>query len=373
MSGRPEVSVRATVLIPTFDHGETLSYSVRSALQQTVAEIEVLIVGDGVPPLGRGFIEELIAQDPRVRFFANDKGPRHGEIHRARVLEEAAGEIVCYLADDDLWLPEHVESMLDLLVDADFAHSLPLRVEPEGTLGGWAIDLSREADRELLLNGQNRIPLSFSGHTLEAYRRLPHGWRTTPDDVPTDLYMFQQFLSCDWLRAASGTRVTGLHFPSPDRFGWTPERRCAELEHWAGRIADQQWRRLELMPRVVEVQSRGWSKTDIAARELVRERSEIYQRLSECGHRAQADHQRLLRSGDELVVLRSSLEDTESLAATQAARIEDLETELDRLTGELAWRDRSLTWRLRRAVMSFPAVGGLIRWVGKARSRKAIG
>lgn len=81
---------RATVLIPTFDHGETLLYSVRSALRQTVSDIEIFVVGDGVPTPARRFIEELIAEDPRVRFFANDKGPRHGEVHRARALPTAA-------------------------------------------------------------------------------------------------------------------------------------------------------------------------------------------------------------------------------------------------------------------------------------------
>ncbi len=185
---------RATVLVPTFDHGPTLNYAVRSALDQTVADIEVFIVGDGVPPLARGFIEELVGEDSRVRLFTNDKGPRHGEIHRARALEEASGEIVCYLSDDDLWLPDHLEVMRELLEEADFAHCLPVRVEPDGSIGVWPVDLTKEADRELLLSGENRIPLSCSGHTLAAYRRLPHGWRTTPDNVPTDLYMFQQFL-----------------------------------------------------------------------------------------------------------------------------------------------------------------------------------
>ncbi len=237
---------RATVLVPTFDHGPTLKYAVRSALDQTVADIEIFIVGDGVPPLARSYIEELVKEDSRVRLFINDKGPRHGEIHRARALEEASGEIVCYLSDDDLWLPDHLAVMSELLEDADFAHCLPIRVEPGGRIGGWPIDLAEKADRQLLLGGENRIPLSCSGHTLAAYRRLPHGWRTTPDNVPTDLYMFQQFLVTDWVRTVSGSRPTCLHFPSPDRFDWSSERRLAELAWWADRMADVEWRQREL-------------------------------------------------------------------------------------------------------------------------------
>src|SRR6185437_15846190 len=99
------VSTAATVLIPTHDHGRTLLRSVPSALAQTVSELEVFVVGDGVPDETRELMTELAAADNRVRFFDNPKGERHGEAHRHAALQEARGEIVCYLSDDDVWLP----------------------------------------------------------------------------------------------------------------------------------------------------------------------------------------------------------------------------------------------------------------------------
>ena len=39
--------MKATVLIPTHDHGPTIRHSVVSALTQTVKDIEIFIVGDG--------------------------------------------------------------------------------------------------------------------------------------------------------------------------------------------------------------------------------------------------------------------------------------------------------------------------------------
>ena len=91
----------ATVLIPTYNHGSLLRYSVASALRQTVRDLEIFIVGDGVPDATREIVAEL-QHDPRVRFFDNPKGPRHGELHRHAALRQASGEIVCYLSDDDL-------------------------------------------------------------------------------------------------------------------------------------------------------------------------------------------------------------------------------------------------------------------------------
>jgi GalNAc5-diNAcBac-PP-undecaprenol beta-1,3-glucosyltransferase len=375
---------RATVLVPTFDHGPTLKYAVRSALDQTVADIEIFIVGDGVPPLARSYIEELVKEDSRVRLFINDKGPRHGEIHRARALEEASGEIVCYLSDDDLWLPDHLAVMSELLEDADFAHCLPIRVEPGGRIGGWPIDLAEKADRQLLLGGENRIPLSCSGHTLAAYRRLPHGWRTTPDNVPTDLYMFQQFLVTDWVRTVSGSRPTCLHFPSPDRFDWSSERRLAELALWADRMADVEWRQRELTGRVLGVEAVGWAGSDREARALRRERNDLERQLHDTTERLEAQRARLDRNQDEVVLLRSELEDATVRSGIEASRLADAERsradiyrqlgEARRRQGEaqqeLEWMTGSLTWRIRGWLLDAPVVGSLVRWVARTRARR---
>ncbi len=124
---------------------------------------------------------ELVAADPRVRWFDNPKGPRHGELHRHAALQEARGEIVCYLCDDDLWLPDHVERMRALLDGHDFAYACPFWIDPQGEIRCYRVDLRLPYFRELFAAGENRIPLSCGAHTLDLYRRLPAGWRTTPD------------------------------------------------------------------------------------------------------------------------------------------------------------------------------------------------
>ena len=198
------MSPAATVLVPTHDHGPTLLRSLPSALAQTVHDIEVFVVGDGAPDVTRELMEELTSADPRVRYFDNPKGPRHGELHRHAALQEASGEIVCYLCDDDLWLPDHVQRMRALLADCDFAYALPFWIDPAGELHCLRVDLRLPYFREMFSRGENRIPLSCGAHTLELYRRLPAGWRTTPDGIFTDLYMWQQILSVPGCRATGG-------------------------------------------------------------------------------------------------------------------------------------------------------------------------
>jgi hypothetical protein len=226
------VSVAATVLIPTHDHGRTLLRSVPSALAQTVPELEVFVVGDGVPDETRELMAELAAADERVRFFDNPKGERHGEAHRHAALQEARGEIVCYLSDDDVWLPDHVEELRRLLLKADLAHTVSFLIDVDERLHVRRVDFARKHFREVLHGGDSRIHLSAIGHTMELYRRLSGGWEPAPEAIYTDLHFWLRLQSLPGTVIASGTRPTVLHFPSTLRNGWTIEQRIAEIDRW---------------------------------------------------------------------------------------------------------------------------------------------
>ena len=137
------MGIKATVLVPTsIDRGPLLPLSIGSIQRQTLREIEIFIIGDGVEEITRQHISDLIAQDPRIRFFDHPKHRRRGEPYRHAALQEARGEIVCYMCDRDLMLPDHVETMHRLLQGADFATSLLYHVHPRRD-GGPHQGLSR--------------------------------------------------------------------------------------------------------------------------------------------------------------------------------------------------------------------------------------
>jgi len=227
----------ATVLIPTFRHAALLGCSIESALDQEGASIELFVVGDGVEDRTR----EVLARyegDARVRFFDLPKGPRLGEAHRHGILPQASGRIVTYLSDDDLFLRDHVATMLELLEDADFAHPPSARFATDGTLLFFPWDYSRPEFRELARGRRGSIGLTGVGHTMDAYRRLPHGWRTTPEGMPTDHWMWLQFMELPGIRCARGERLTYLTFPDPV-WGKLPEAdRAAQLAQWLRRTRE---------------------------------------------------------------------------------------------------------------------------------------
>jgi len=258
---------RATVLVPTHDHGATLRYSVGSALRQTIGEIEVFIVGDGMPDGAREVAVELERSDERVRLFDNPKGERLGELHRHAALAEARAPVVLYLSDDDLWFPEHVETMLATLDSsgADFVHASPIWRMGDGTHYRWIVDLAQEPYRRLVFEGKNRLGLSSGGHTREAYRRLPHGWRPAPLGQYSDAWMWRQFAEQPDVKFACTAAPSVLHLPSSVRPGWTAEQRLAELSDAAEVLADPR-RRLALLTELYEaelgrltwLETRGW-------------------------------------------------------------------------------------------------------------------
>ncbi len=71
LAERPAVTVTSapvTVIVPTHDHAGLLGMSVGSVLEQTFADIDVVVIGDGVGDDTRDVAAGLVAADARVRF-----------------------------------------------------------------------------------------------------------------------------------------------------------------------------------------------------------------------------------------------------------------------------------------------------------------
>jgi hypothetical protein len=234
----------ATVLIPTHEHVEPLRHAVASAQAQTLQDFELFIVGDGVTDATRALVAELAAADPRIRFFDCPKGPRKGEIHRHAALQHARGRIVAYLGDDDCWLPEHLATLDALLAEADFGHTLQVGIDADRRIVVQAADLANPAFRaRMLAELFNRFDFTFAGHTLAAYRRLPHGWRTTPPEFPfTDLYMWRQFLAEPWCRARSAMVPTCINTWTHQRPHLGDRERAEELAYWRAQAGEPEFR-----------------------------------------------------------------------------------------------------------------------------------
>jgi hypothetical protein len=230
--------IRASVLIPTHDHASTLPLAVESALSQTVQDLEVLIVGDGVTEEVREIALALQRQDGRVRFLDFAKGPHHGEIHRHTAIQQSAGEIIAYLCDDDLLMPLHVADMVEMLKDHDLAQCLNGFADPSGRIGLYSGSLEDPrfvAQLNETSKMYNFVGITGTAHTREFYERAGTPWETTPPGIPPDQHQWRRMLLSGEVRGKTSRRMTVIGLPTSQggRDTWTPEERLAELELWA--------------------------------------------------------------------------------------------------------------------------------------------
>ncbi len=104
-------SPRVLVIVPTHDHPWSLDLAVESALAQTVPNIDIVIIGDGVGDDTREVAARLLDADDRIRFIDRPKSPSRAEHTRHEVISSSDADFVTYLGDDDLLFPDHVETM----------------------------------------------------------------------------------------------------------------------------------------------------------------------------------------------------------------------------------------------------------------------
>lgn len=234
-------AVRASLLIPTHDHASTLPLTVASVLRQSVADLEVLLIGDGVSDELRTVIEGLVDSDPRVRFLDFPKGPHHGEIYRHEAVLTARSDAIFYLCDDDLLLPDHVSDLLACLAQANFVQSRNGFITTAGEMGLYPTDLGDPACVAWHLGTPRRNMTSITGtaHSREFYLRLDRPWETTPPGEWPDHFQWKKFFRHPDFRGATSARMTALQLPTSQegRDSWTPQQRYDELAAWAALVS----------------------------------------------------------------------------------------------------------------------------------------
>ncbi len=101
--------LKVSVILPTRNRPLLLEAALQSVLGQTHPVHEILVVDDGSEPCHQPNLEALAATSPRIRLLR--QGSCQGvSAARNRGLEEATGDALLFLDDDDLLLPAMVET-----------------------------------------------------------------------------------------------------------------------------------------------------------------------------------------------------------------------------------------------------------------------
>ncbi len=106
-----------SIIVPTYRRTDYLALTIRSLLDQTHSNLEVLVVSDGDDEETRRCVET--ANDSRARYLSV---PHAGfpAAPRNEGLRQAKGSLLAFCDDDDLWHPEKLAAQIPILANDDY-------------------------------------------------------------------------------------------------------------------------------------------------------------------------------------------------------------------------------------------------------------
>lgn len=116
-------SPRITVVVPCYNHGRYLREATESLIAQTYKNLEIIIVNDGSSDNTAEVAQELVEEDPRVRFinFPENKG-KWFCLNTA--IEQSTGLIITSQDADDIALPNRIERQFMAMQFTESVHNL---------------------------------------------------------------------------------------------------------------------------------------------------------------------------------------------------------------------------------------------------------
>jgi hypothetical protein len=309
------VPVEFSVGIPTHNRRETALMAVASALEQTRPPARVCVVADGCTDGTQDAVRAL--GDERVEVIDRPKGFGAGYEHRNEVLERAGEGVVAWLADDDLWLPDHLERAGELFDAgaAEIVNSLACLVREDGALEPLGVHWRAPTYRERFLGVENRTPSSAVSHEARA-ALAAGGW---PSDLERagDWDLWQRMVR-EGARSEMVLAPTVLFF-----MAWGRE------QGWPDRVA----------------QNAGFLARIRDPGDLARLRGEM---ALACSARADATSVALAEAEAGLSQARAGLARARERESATRTELGAVSAERDHLAGELESIISSTWWRMRR-------------------------
>lgn len=171
---------------PVFNGEQFLEESVRSVLDQSFEDLEMVVVDDGSSDGSWKLLRHLEKKDRRLRVLRHELGAHRGVNATLRLaVDHSRGRYLARIDQDDRWAPDKIEHQLaSLRAGAQFSYGRARRIDSDGDAlpverGGGCIGArwdgfggSAGATPFEALLMRNYVPLCTAVFTKESYYRV---------------------------------------------------------------------------------------------------------------------------------------------------------------------------------------------------------
>lgn len=167
-----------SIIMATYNRGKHIVPTIRSVLQQTLTDFELLIIGDACDDDTEAVVRPFLSD--RVKWRNLERRGRSQSFPNNAGIEMAQGRYIAYLGHDDVWHPDHLSALQQAFAsrpEARFAVSGCLVYGPAG--GGWHAVCGMFASDEIELD--QFIPPSCFAHDRSVPEEIGL-WRP-PDEI----------------------------------------------------------------------------------------------------------------------------------------------------------------------------------------------
>jgi len=100
-----------SIVIPTYNRAAHIAQTIQSVLTQTTDSLEIIVVDDGSTDNTESIVRSIA--DDRLYYYKKENGERGAA--RNFGTRKSKAEYVTFLDSDDLWLPGHLDSAMELI------------------------------------------------------------------------------------------------------------------------------------------------------------------------------------------------------------------------------------------------------------------
>ena len=110
-----------SVVMPTYCRGDNglLERSIRSVLNQTFKELELIVVDDGSVDSTQSVVKKIIKEDNRLVYIRNNINSGLPGLKVNQGIMNARGKYIAYQFDDDQWYEDAMENLYNEIIKYD--------------------------------------------------------------------------------------------------------------------------------------------------------------------------------------------------------------------------------------------------------------